>query len=357
VSPGSVLTADPARPTTLAMLGAEAQSGDRRRLSTFKILRAVSEPACGGYLDAFNGYDRGNLSIGLLQWSAGTGVPSSGGSRALGTSRARWRIDPGELWALVALYASREPEEFLRTLGDLGLGTEHAWGETGASLWCPQDRIYRTRPTFADATGTPRTLPATGGEYAAFGGWHWAYRFVMTTRTSLAFRTAMWDLARQRISDLLTCPWPGLERGGGGGDLARTVGDVVTGEWTVACVLRWHALRPNDVVRDGVAGPALTGSLERARRARPDLDWQGPPEEWGDQHEAALGAGLSAEAGRHRTLTQDLGDLSEWPSWMNAANPRRFSLPLSHLPAGERRLSRARHSADLDRRDLPGGRR
>ena len=42
----------------------------------------------------------------------------------------------------------------------------------------------------------------------------------------------------------------------------------------------------------GRAGPAARGALTEAQQARPDLTWTGPPSGWGDQHEAALIAGL-----------------------------------------------------------------
>jgi hypothetical protein len=47
--------------------------------------------------------------------------------------------------------------------------------------------------------------------------------------------------------------------------------------------------------------------------------------------------------------------VDQWPGWaaVGAANPRRFTLPVAALPAGERTLLTTRGSFRFDTDDLP----
>ena len=54
----------------------------RRRESTFRVIRAVSEVECFGYLDEVNAYDAGLLSIGAFHWaSKGSGDAMNPGGK------------------------------------------------------------------------------------------------------------------------------------------------------------------------------------------------------------------------------------------------------------------------------------
>jgi len=330
-----------------------------------------------GYFDAFNAYDRTFMECGPFHWTAGPAIIPEGADPAI-ADPAGFGVERGELWAFLSYLDSADPAAFQALAGDCGLGVRDAWGVDGRRLWVPEQRKYVSLPTLTDERGVPAAVPNAAREYDFFRNWHWAYRFSMAGRTIDGYRRRMWDMARQRIRDVLNAPWDSPAPGApdrlagiptGVGDRTRParIGDVFTSERAVAMVLRWHVLAPGGIVRGnkdeppatrhiGRAGPAARAALAAARAAAGGLDWSGAANTWSGAHEQALIAGIrvQADASPSAEMRDTIPKVQGWPQWYGSANPP-YSLPVEGLPAGERNLATGRHSFHLDSTILPNG--
>lgn len=102
-----------------------------------------------------------------------------------------------------------------------------------------------------------------------FRNWHWHYRFVVAGRSIAGFQNGMWDMARIRLRDILTAPFPAAAGipgvpDGAGGNRAATIGDCFTSEEAVGMLLRWHISRPFDICTGGEAGPRVQAAVTAA---------------------------------------------------------------------------------------------
>ncbi|MFE1288838.1 peptidoglycan-binding protein [Streptomyces sp. NPDC058751] len=373
-------------PPTLADLvaAADADPGDGR-LSTFKVVRAVAEVEAEGFFDVLNCYDSAFISGGLYHWTAGpTRVPASTfpvlpvpvpppGSPLWPVEPVRdhWEVRRGELWSLLALLKARYPEAFGRHFRAFGIDVLDAWNT--AAIWDPGSRTYASTVT-RETEAAPAATPLRVREFNRLRGWHWAYRLAMAFRVEPQFRNAMWDLARQRVADVLALRWPDTPQAPaannfaladvGVGPAARRplVGEVFTSERAVGMILRWHVNRPADMVTGQRAGTQLRQALRWARQNPAGANLLQPVTAWGDAEEARLLAGLRAQC--PAGLAASLERARDWPTWNPALpgqNPRGFTLPLDDLPnaapparpVGERQLRPDRGSFRLDDVDLP----
>jgi hypothetical protein len=166
------------------------------------------------------------------------------------------------------------------------------------------------------------------------------------------YQRRMWDMARMRIRDIRRVAWgqgvanvnPGTPQ-----QRAATIGDVITSEKGMALILRWHIRAPAHITNNG-AGQRLQNALALAQQAQPALAWNGDPSLWTNAHEAALIAGILAEASNPPTvgdLVRTLNYIDSWPPWANGNNPRVFQL------ANPGNLAVTRNSFDLDAANLP----
>jgi hypothetical protein len=357
---------------TLSKLVADRSSTDpavaalaRRRLSTFKVVRAVSEVEAKGYFDGITAYGNSFLECGPYHWTAGQAVRQ--------TATAPWRVGEGEIWAFLAYLQASDADAFARVAADFGLGVVGAWGRDGKALRVESQGKYASRPTLTGEGGNLVLLPSQPEEYDYFRTWHWFYRFAMAGRTIPGYRRRMWNMARQRLFDITRAPWdrrnatPTLPGPGGATAAARRrarIGDVYTSERAVAILLRWHVAYPEHVISNGAvsagdpsnpAGPNLRRAHQRAVAARPELVWTSAPDTWTAAHETALIDGLMAElASGPSHLATTAQAVRIWPG--DPARPGlRFSLPMTALPAAEQQLLTARGSFQLDSTELPNG--
>jgi hypothetical protein len=274
--------------------------------STFKVVRAVSELECQGFLDVVNAWDDAVISIGPCHW---TFALPGGANKA-----------PGELAGFAAFCEHAYPDAFEAVFTRYGLRPAQTWRQvdgspTGRPMLTNQRKYvgWWSRP---DRPGT--AIPSDAATADRFRSWHWVHRFQMAARTHPRWRSAMYDMARIRLRDVLSCPWGKTTGADGVPDIAgrpATIGDVVTSERAVALVHRWHIFRPADMIAANAAGPVLRAALAAVGRPA------GDPATWADafdgQYVNQLLAALPGGIG-------DMNGLVRWPQW--GANPRGYAL-------------------------------
>ncbi|WP_371558477.1 peptidoglycan-binding protein (plasmid) [Streptomyces longwoodensis] len=382
-----------APPTLAELVAARDADPDDGRLSTFKVIRSVAEVEAYGFFDVLNCYDSAFISGGLYHWTAGpTQVPSQTFPIAnpvpptadsplwpLQPVQDSWDVRRGELWGLLALLKSRYPQAFRQHFSAYGIDVQHAW-HTNA-IWDGSSRVYASTAT-QETEGAPAVMPATVRDFNRFRGWHWGYRLAMAFRVEPEFRHAMWDLARQRLFDVLRLRWPDREAAPaqgnwelddvdtGTGPRRPLVSEVFTSEKAVAMILRWHVNRPVDMVTDRRAGTMLREALKWARQppapGAPAANLLQLVTAWGEPEEARLLEGL-VQVCNDAALKASVKRARDWPSWnltTPGQNPAGFTLPLGDLPladpaatppraVSERQLRSDRNSFRLDDIGLP----
>ncbi|MFI1195131.1 hypothetical protein ACH4T9_17965 [Micromonospora sp. NPDC020750] len=375
IPPGEGETVGPSLAALVAATGsADPATADpaRRRLSTFKVLRAVAENtrpgSTGGWFDVLDGTDAGVLRIGPFGWPAD-------GPRTTPVTlppRPDWRTEPGQLWAWLAALRATDRDAYEAMGGLAGLSATPGWGIDGSALLYPELRVSRARPAMSDHTGGAGQPIENVVELLDLRGWHWVHRFTTGLRTQRGVRHSIWRFARQGLHDLLSTAWdpPGAAPvtvpdvpGPDGNPRRARVGDLFTSERAVAQLACWQAYRAHHLV---ALGPPVAGEPPEQRtvpRAATELrtvltvartlgpDFTGPPTGWTDAHETALitaigqVAGATADAG----LPAALAAVRAWPAWPGGTG---YQLPVAALPAADRTLSTRRGSLRLDTGEL-----
>jgi hypothetical protein len=293
-----------------ALVGAPLEDLGAAQLSTFKVVRAVSEVECIGFFDSVNCYDNAFVSVGPCHWTLG--IASPGGN-----------VSEGEMCGFLAYLRHADAAAFDQAMGHFGARVDEDWVDaggvpSGARLFNRAQRKYTGWVALQREDGGYTRMPEREKEGDFLKTWHWFYRFVMAGRTVAGYRRRMWDMARVRLRDLAEVPW---------GDGDATIADIFTSEMARAIILRWHIRFPAHVASGGAAGGRLRGALDRAKATAPGLDWAGVPAGWTDAHESALIAGLRAQtAGAGGGLDRTIRQVVEWPAWAGGRNPRRYRL-------------------------------
>lgn len=317
--------------TPTAVIGRALDALSPPELSTFKVIRAVSETECEGFLDGINAWDNVILSAGPYHWPIG--APTWSGAEP------GWE-EGGELGGLLAYLRHRYPEAFLR-LTQQAMQAEKSWDPTNGTFFNRSQRRYASRLQWRTPAhdGGFATVPLAPEDMSYFKTWRWVYRFQMAARTDPDYRRAIWDYARIRLVDLLATPWGGgLQVGAGAAARPATLGDVFRSERNVAMVLRWHVRFPAHVVSGGRAGATLRDVVAAAGIGTADVS------RWGDPEESSLADAIMASP----RVPDTMSTVRDWPTWTAARNPRRFALDLSVLPAAERMLRLNRGSFQLN---------
>lgn len=374
---------------TLAALVSDRGSADQavadlatQRVSTFKVLRALSEVRADGQYDAVRADGPPASAFGLAGWNSGAPVspPQLEGPKPL----REWGVAPGDLMALVALLRRTDPDAFEAVFGRYGLSAAKAWGKDGKALLDDTRRVLSAAPALTDRSGEAKAL-GTVGTQDLLRTWHWVDRLTRGVAEQDGVRRAMWLLGRQRLADLLGAPWDGPKGTTSVPDLPdgvndkgepktrrARIADLVTSERAVALLLTWHHRAPAGVVGPGPdtevkddrakprAGAQLHAALAAAT-ASGAADFALPTSQWDDAHEDALTTALldqtQGDAGLHAQLVEALA----WPTWTPSGgaptqtNPRAFALPIDVLPAAERTLLATRGSFRFDNSQLPRG--
>ncbi len=313
---------DEAKMTPQRLTGSARANLSEAQLSTYNVIRAVAEIECSGQFDSLNAYDNAVISAGPFHWTLAVIFDRE--------TDEKDQVSEGELCAFLAYLRSEYPGAYEQFFGlnIFGLCPSEEWGENGEALFDPYQRKYTTtleqRTSASDGTVELEKMPLqlesmtieeAETEWLYFRNWHWFYRFVMASRTSVDFQEACWDFARLRLEDILTTEWDG---GPDSWDDGTTIGDVFTSQKAQAMILRWHVYSPAQMISNNSQGDQLENALENAQTLGidnpqvPQLDfrqceqdtsdselnwaqapnWNQDPAAWDDRHECQLIRGI-----------------------------------------------------------------
>lgn len=93
--------------TSDRLVGSELENLNNSQLSTFKVIRAISEVECMGHFDSITAYDNAFISAGPCHWT-------------LGIANSQGSVADGELGAFLSYFQSRSPDSYLEALVFLG---------------------------------------------------------------------------------------------------------------------------------------------------------------------------------------------------------------------------------------------
>jgi RHS repeat-associated protein len=293
--------------------------------STYKVIRAVSEVETLGYFDGLNGYDNAFVSVGPCHW-------------ILGRAAANGSVEEGELGGYLAYLRYSDADAFTKAIEFFGMRCHLGWADggtpNGSLLFRSGPRKYAGWVATQQEDGSFSQLARSEVEGNYFKNWHWYYRFLMAGRTVEGYRRHMWHMARVRLRDMLSAPWPASAHVpsiplDSGGTRPATIGDVYVSERAVALLLRWHIRFPAHILSGGRAGGHLVAAYRRA--AIPAA--AGDPTQWTNVQEASLLAGIMNEA---QSVSNDINRFEttmnyvrDWPQWATGDNPRHFQLDAS----------------------------
>ena len=254
---------------------------------TFRVVRAVAERECLGYLQSINGYDDAWISLGPCHWTLGlSGVTKPGPPQQ--------KVGPGELPAYLAYWASEAPVDVKRVLTrPFGVGFAPAWkkGESGKSAdqgW-KAARNYTGYMTCQAAGGTEQL--DTFGQLDWFRTLPWYWRFLAVIRNVESFRQRQWNMTRLRLRDLLAYEIDPSDRPGQDpGPNKVALSTLITSEAGVALLLRLHVRKSGYISSKTFKAPSLRLALALAGIAEKDVT------KWTDTHELQLIEGLAASA-------------------------------------------------------------
>jgi peptidoglycan hydrolase-like protein with peptidoglycan-binding domain len=321
-----------------ALVGTASPTGST--LSTYRVVRAVSEVECIGFFDSINCYDNAFLSAGPGHWTLGIVQTSS--------------VDEGELCGYLAYLRHVDPAAFRQAFEFFGMRIDENWVTAagvanGADLFSASQRKYTGWMALQQENGTFTRMARTEADGNYFKSWHWHYRFVMAGRTIQGYRQRMWDMTRIRLRDILNVAWGTGVAQVGTGTSARPakLGDVFTSERAIAMLLRFHIRFPGYVISGGGPASRLRDALTRAKAADPTASWTADPSTWTNAMEGHLVQGIfdAAPTSVQGTLTE----VRNWPTWLTGSNPRGFSLTAPVAAA----LSANRNSFSFDTAGLP----
>ncbi|GLR77735.1 hypothetical protein HUE56_25950 (plasmid) [Azospirillum oryzae] len=204
--------------------------GNAEMLSTFKVIRAISEQECNGFFDSVNSYDDVAVSVGPFHWTA--------------------KAVDGELAAYIAYLKAIESraggfDGYSKAIGFFGIQSDKAFGK----CWNKSLRAYFGGIGLESETWAVKLIRKIRNEGAYLRNWHAFYRWVMAGRSVPGYRSRMWDMARFRLASIASTP---LRK-----DSVATLSDIFSSEQAMALVTRWHVYRPAHVVKGGYMGPKL----------------------------------------------------------------------------------------------------
>ena len=258
---------------------------------TYRVVRAVCEVECLGFLDSLTCYDRAITSLGLCHWTL-----------SHFDSSPQPKFQRGELEAFLAYLKITRPDTFMTACGRFGLQPTDAWyPKTGAKtpLVNRDQRKFESsmQEYFWNGTASSlREIPHDLHRFNMLRSWHWFYRFQVAIRVLTELPQAMWDMARFRIRDVLAVQVPvslGIPPNQEGKPLV--LGDLFQSEELVALLLEWHIWKPGTLLHaGGVPSASLIQAIKTAGEGDGAVPLSKAPKTWKFASEAKLKEGILA---------------------------------------------------------------
>ncbi|MGF6109207.1 hypothetical protein [Pseudomonas frederiksbergensis] len=210
------------------------------KASTFKVVRAVSEQECKGYLDQINAYDDAGISYGPCHWSMAFAIDKPKGATELGGLAAYLHyLDVEKHIADIDVFAAQGLKVPIKPGASVS---------TTARL--SSNARFINQLCFVDDVGVVRDMTEEGPR-DMIPSWRSFYRWVKIGRSHRTIGLATWDMTLRRLHALLAVPIvlesPLPDRRQSKGS-TPTIGSVFTSELAVAQILRWHVKIPERVV-------------------------------------------------------------------------------------------------------------
>jgi hypothetical protein len=314
-----------------SLIGKDWEAMSDPEKSNLRVICAVGEQECKGYLDAVNFYDNCHGSMGPCHWT----MPMENTPKVDG--KVVKVPASGELCGFMAFLEAKYPTAFAKHFAHFGIWGPR-WGKAppGAAAhgrpWIgtpetPGGFVYLLQGNHAFVEVPSDKVPGRGfAETYWLRGWPWVYRMEMATRTDPAIRKAMWDYAARRIAKIRAMTavgdWVPEFVEPNGTKRKATLGDVLTSEQGIAVALRIHVrgsgLLTKVTGKKAVLRNALKVVLATDFFKGKDASGQPgkllSPDKWKADHEIALVDAMIAEA---RKLG-DVGGTSklarDWPN-------------------------------------------
>lgn len=355
---------DCARLTPESWHGKSWQNMSDQEKSTWRAIMAVAAQECGGGLDVINAWDNCLGSAGHFHWT----MPKWNEGKTKGKKVIPGTVAPGEYCGLVSYLETKYPAAFDKCFKDFGLWGP-AWNAADATAGRARvsaSAVYVGYVYTKDDKGTFLRRPV-GNARADFDetnwlrGWPWIYRLQLAARTCEEYRQATWDMAYQRIKNILLMTsvdswFPAQARNAAGTPL--TIGDVVTSEQGVASMLRLHVRWSSALGATGK--PILRDAVKRvlADKTLTDgkgnpLDWKKPAKDWEDAHEVALVDAIIASTMAHADPKQvaSVTNARFWP--LKGANGRLLTKKIKTAKATGKEVTAPAKAKDVDEVSVP----
>lgn len=286
--------------------------------STFRVIRAVAEIECLGYLDQINGYDDAGISFGPCHWAMGGLEKSATEKTELGGLAAYLRHLDVNGVSGVDVFAPQGLVPFLGTNDKIANAAQST--SNAANTWQLGLADDRGRSRQMQMSDVLETIPS----------WRNYYRWVAIGRQNEPIGPASWAMALRRLHHLLEVRFPEKKD-----RPSLTLGTVFTSELAVALLLRWHVKKPNTVVTTEErtkgkkrtyfvqAHPNIIAVYEAAKRTKPKDGnaWQVA------LIQALRTEGLKADA----TFEKDFREISERPWWKDGSRAYLMDPRLANL--------------------------
>lgn len=212
---------------------------DLAKISTFRVVRAVAEIECLGYLDQINAYDDAGVSFGPCHWSMAGAIRNPKGATELGGFAAYLR--------LLATNPVNTSTDVFKDQGLTAASSENARPTDDAQR--ASDATYRNRLSFLDDRACPVAM-SEDGPRNFIPSWRSYQRWIAIGRRHPSIGKAVWAMSVRRLLairavpiQLSPLPVDGRPRNGP----FPTIGEVFTSELAIAQIMRWHVKVPSAV--------------------------------------------------------------------------------------------------------------
>lgn len=293
----------------LAALSPGAADDARALASTFKVVRAVSECECSGYLDQINAYDDAGISYGPCHWAMAKAIENPRGATELGGIAAYLRyLSEGHVVPDVDVFAPQ------------GLAAVMPPGRDAAAVArLTAAASYVNQLCFLDDRGRPRPMGPEGPE-VMIPSWRSFYRWVEIGRRHQHVGLATWRMAVRRLHRLSSTPIILEPASGVHPAVSVAIGAAFTSEIVMAQLMRWHVKIPGAVVIDSGRKEQASGNIVTAYKKAASLTSPTSGGAWAtaliEQLRVCLEAFIVKTGTAHDKLDDHFDAIAEAP-WIN----------------------------------------